>query len=652
MTACDAVAAKQSSAGRHLMQFLPILLGLLCILCYRAGISDFYIFDSRVWLERNPALIDMAPTFPAVYEAMWSSESGPLGRPLTMLSFAIESLLSGGLDPHISKLLNVLLHVGNGALLYAILRTLTRYSRLRDWPGVREMPQAFAGAVVALWLLHPLHVSTVLYDVQRMVLLSSTGVLTGLLVFVRWRAAGMRSDAAPPNAVRAAVMLCTLTMAAALAKENGILLPWFVALLELLCFGGIFTAAARSRVRAVCIVFLAVPAVTVLATLAWQPEFITRGFAYRDFDLPQRVWTQARVLWIYVQWILVPDLRSLGFHHDDILASRSLLDPLSSAIALTAWLVAALSAWFLRVRWPLLALALAWFLLAHVIESTVLALELVFEHRNYLASIGPVLLVVGVVNLLAAIARRSLAVIAVVLISMLFAVLLALRAQYWGDELRLAAYHLQNHPASARSIFHFANTSLRKAEREHDPDRQRKHVLVARHYYERMLQAMPHSVVALVSLLYVDEAWFPQAGTRDRWLAELRDAMHKGVFDAQDYNALGMLVDCVNSRICHFDASVIPELLEEARRSGCCRASHLDFHASRFYLGEGDDSRRARDHALAAIESAPDFYPAYLQAIEANVRLEQHAQAAELVGRWLARDALKKRLNSMVSVID
>ncbi len=42
-----------------------------------------------------------------------------------------------------------------------------------------------------------------------------------------------------------------------------------------------------------------------------------------------------------------------------------------------------------RRRYPLFALAVLWYLAAHLIESTVVPLELYFEHRNYLAVVGP-----------------------------------------------------------------------------------------------------------------------------------------------------------------------------------------------------------------------------------------------------------------------
>ena len=42
----------------------------------------------------------------------------------------------------------------------------------------------------------------------------------------------------------------------------------------------------------------------------------------------------------------------------------------------------------LRRQRPLVALGIAWFFAAQLLTATVVPLELVFEHRNYFASLG------------------------------------------------------------------------------------------------------------------------------------------------------------------------------------------------------------------------------------------------------------------------
>jgi hypothetical protein len=52
------------------------------------------------------------------------------------------------------------------------------------------------------------------------------------------------------------------------------------------------------------------------------------------------------------------------------------------------WAALLALAFAVRRRAPLIALPILWFVAAHLLESTVLPLELAFEHRNYVASAG------------------------------------------------------------------------------------------------------------------------------------------------------------------------------------------------------------------------------------------------------------------------
>src|SRR5690606_579132 len=107
------------------------------------------------------------------------------------------------------------------------------------------------------------------------------------------------------------------------------------------------------------------------------------------FTQGQRLLTQLWVLGFYLKLILLPRLADLSLFHDDIAALHH-FDVLGAA--LLAGFAAALYLMIrLRRKAPLCAFALAWFLIAHALESTFLDLELVFEHRNYLAALGPLM---------------------------------------------------------------------------------------------------------------------------------------------------------------------------------------------------------------------------------------------------------------------
>ena len=114
------------------------------------------------------------------------------------------------------------------------------------------------------------------------------------------------------------------------------------------------------------------------ALLVWQWDWVLSGYNSRDFSLSERLWTQLRVLWSYAGSFIIPRIGEYGLFHDDLVISHSWLSPLTTAAAAISWLGLLVLVWLYRVRYPWLACGVFWFLVAHSMESSVLALEMVF----------------------------------------------------------------------------------------------------------------------------------------------------------------------------------------------------------------------------------------------------------------------------------
>ena len=120
----------------------------------------------------------------------------------------------------------------------------------------------------------------------------------------------------------------------------------------------------------------------------------------------------------------------------------------------------AVLAFLARHRWPLVALGVGWFFMAHALTSNVIPLELAFEHRNYFAILG---ILLAVSQLLAALtsglnldARRTLAAL---LVSLL-AVMCALQVNTWAEPFRLALALSTRNPGSERASYELGRVML------------------------------------------------------------------------------------------------------------------------------------------------------------------------------------------------
>ncbi len=425
---------------------LGVLLAALVAtaLAYRPGL------DGPLLLDDFDNLAPVAQYLEGRLEAhrvVFGNQSGPLGRPVAMASFLLDAVWFGN-DSTAAKRTNLLIHLACGWLVFLLaLRVLGRT------PRATSNPQLLAALIAGLWLLMPIHVSSVLYLVQRMALLSAFFVLAGLLWYVvfRERIAQGRS-----GSLALWLGLPAFAALAALSKENGVLLLPLASLIEWCCFR---PGAGERRPRSVLALhglFVGIPTLVGLAVLTLRPEWLLAGYEGRHFTLGERLLTQPRVLWDYVRNVLLPHVPSLGLFHDAYPPSTGLLSPKSTLVAIAAWLAVIVAAIMLRARRPLFTFGVGFFLIGHAVESTVLPLEIYFEHRNYLPAVGLSFCVAAVILAIAERLPRTTRAFRVVGLVLSIAVPTVLglatfgRAQVWSSETSLYLQELHFNGDSPR----------------------------------------------------------------------------------------------------------------------------------------------------------------------------------------------------------
>lgn len=355
--------------------------GLLLILGWlllSKGTSGIFIFDDY-WNLRGLEAISRNPSLSEALLYIVGGFSGQLGRPLALATFALQHESW----PHHAQdfiYVNILLHLLNGALLYWALIRLSRLLKLSG-PYVHAWPLAAA----MVWMLTPLQASAALYVIQRMALLSGGFMILGLLLYLVGRERMLQGrTVAGLTWMTAAVGIGTGL--GGLAKENAALMPLGLLVLEWTLLASLPRTQAWRRWAAAC---LLLPTLVLVALLVRQMPGILEDYDKRNFDLAERLFTESRVLFLYLQKLVLPSLYSIRLLYDDLPVSRGLLAPPTTLLSLVAWAATVLAA----VRWrraaPWFSFAVFWYLAHHALESTFIPLELAFEHRNYVAAIGP-----------------------------------------------------------------------------------------------------------------------------------------------------------------------------------------------------------------------------------------------------------------------
>lgn len=426
-------------ASYWLPKLLLSLLVLLTAVIYLQGVAGPWIFDDfhnlqSLYLSREAG-------WAVLLDEYLISHSGRLGRPVSMLTFIFSAVTSGeSLVPW--KCLNLGLHLLAGLAIFWCMR------RLLEDIGGWASNSAYYGAlsITALWLLHPLHVSTVLYTVQRMTILPALFCALGMGFYLSGRRLLATGQA---GWGRVLLAFCLCWPLATLSKENGVLLGLYLLLLEV--FLPPLKNTKQQR-RIYCLLGFAVVLPVLVATVFFllQPDWLLAGYRLRDFTPIERLLTESRILWSYVLWVFLPLMRFMGFLHDDISLSTGLLEPVTTIFALCAWLLVIGGMCRLYRRQTLAVLGGALFLVSHLLESTVIPLELAFEHRNYFGSVGLLLALVAVLSQAVGLPRLRGLVAGLGLAAL--AILLLMRVQVWADLSRLNAAIWLAHPTSPRQV--------------------------------------------------------------------------------------------------------------------------------------------------------------------------------------------------------
>lgn len=434
----------------YIIALAALIAGALLVIIYWPGLQGGFFFDDGPSILVPEGVRLESLSLEAIHQAFLSGGSGPSGRPVAQLSFALNHYFSG-FDAFAFKATNLAIHLSCGFLVFSLaLRLLTAAAPAASQRNILIA----AGAVTALWLLHPIQLLPVLHVVQRMTSLSALFLLAALLLHIHGRERGDRAGMA--WLVLAWGLFWPLAF---LSKETGALFPAFALAWELVlrrrsC--GKLDLFARS--------FVVLAGLFSLAGLAYvlspSAQWLWSGYDLRAFSFVERLLTEGRVLWFYLGLIVAPRLEVLGLYHDDMVVSTALLSPWTTLPALLGLAGLVWLAWRVRTRAPLVAFGIAWFLIGHALESTVLPLEIAHEHRNYLPVLG--VLLAGAWALLRALESkgetRTIGIALVTVALAYFPFVTALRSHQFGDEVRRTQIEAQHHRASSRAQYEAGRT--------------------------------------------------------------------------------------------------------------------------------------------------------------------------------------------------
>jgi protein O-mannosyl-transferase len=358
--------------------FLFFLVTLLIV--YAPSFSGVWVYDDMANIITNenvhPKVLNFSSLIKSFY---WTSENPDapirIQRPVSYLSFALNWYVG---DQHVFgyHVVNFIIHLTSTIFLYLFIRSTLELPIL----GKRYQNTAhlisFLSALI--WAMHPIQVTAVTYIVQRMA--SMAGMFTIMCLYFY-----LKGRTFPANRKRVGFLIAS-GISALLAlgtKENSAALPMIIFIYEVVMIQGIGSFSLKKWIQ------WGLPVIAVLYVIAIcyvNPATILNGFTNRPYTPMERVLTESRVIFYYLRLLFYPLLSEFTLIHD-VAVSTSLWSPWTTLASVTAIAGLMLSSilWLSR-RHPIVAFSVLFFFVNHAIEGSFIALELIYEHRNYTPS--------------------------------------------------------------------------------------------------------------------------------------------------------------------------------------------------------------------------------------------------------------------------
>ncbi|MDO9287759.1 MAG: tetratricopeptide repeat protein, partial [Thermodesulfovibrionales bacterium] len=375
-----------------------LIIFLLSFLAYSRTFNGEFQFDDDISVIENP-YVNGASKF------SWHNLAGSIGngaRPFTAITFALNYQF-GGLDVRWYHITNFIIHIFNGALIFSIVLLTMRSSKLPAHYTARASSVALIST--AIFLLHPIQTEAVSYISQRYESLSSLFYLCSLLAYIEarltpsltlpHRGGGRGGWATRYPLLSTRSMLYAVSIISGFlalgSKEIAITLPVVMLLYD---FYFLEDRPFLKRIAGPGI-FMLLSFVAGIFIVSGFSKGIDAGFSVRAFTPWEYLLTQFRVIATYIRLLFLPIYQNLDY---DFRISRTFFE-VDTFLSFVFLLMLMSSALLFFKKWRLGSFFILWFFIILAPTSSIVpVIDVIFEHRIYLASAGIFIIVSDILS--------------------------------------------------------------------------------------------------------------------------------------------------------------------------------------------------------------------------------------------------------------
>lgn len=319
-------------------------------------------------------------------------------RPILDLTLAVNYHF-GKLDVFGYHLVNLLLHISNGIMIYFILLWTARLPAVR--PNYEDRSYRIALYASLIFVVHPVQTEAVTYLISRSEVLASSFYLLTILLFIKAFKGGGAGEAVGARAsilyLAGAFLASCLGMG---SKQIAATIPVTLLIYDFyfLSDGNLKTLGGHYKAH---LAMFSTLAVVIYVSGADMQKFVAFDYAKEvptPYGEPLTSWhyflTQLHVIPYYIKLLFIPTNLNLDY---DWPITRG-IDAATVLFFLLLVAIVCFAIWVYR-RSRLLSFSIIWFFVTlSVTSSFVVIYDVIFEHRLYLPSVGFALLLALVIS--------------------------------------------------------------------------------------------------------------------------------------------------------------------------------------------------------------------------------------------------------------
>jgi tetratricopeptide (TPR) repeat protein len=383
-----------------------VLIAIVGLLAYANTFNTSFVFDDAPNIVENPLIRSLSgfvnPSEEGVHPTVYKFF---IIRKVGYFTFAL-NYMAHGLDVRGYHAINLIIHIISGLLLYFLV-VLTFRSPFMENSPLKKRSGLIALFSALLFVSHPVQTQAVTYIVQRLASLATLFYVLSLVSYIAWRLRKVKNQKTKLNGNKelhnldpSSFFLYFLSILSAVlamkTKEIAFTLPFVIVLFEFLFFTG------KARFRLLHLMpFLLTMLIIPLTYVGLHSDTdkslegiladVDQATKVQKISRVDYLFTEFRVIVTYLRLLMLPIEQNLDY---DYPVYHSFFDP---HVFLSFFILVGIFGlgFFLFHRsrvsdreLRIVAFGIFWFFIALSVESSIVPLFPIFEHRVYLPSMG------------------------------------------------------------------------------------------------------------------------------------------------------------------------------------------------------------------------------------------------------------------------